>query len=272
MSDNLVLNIPHCSTSLGDFYGLFYPQLYRTSSIAWNRNPYYFGPLNEKKRLVLNYERLIMTDWYTDELFDNGKGQILKAEISRLVCDMERFEDDEDEPMAQKGMGVCYMKGFDGQPLKNVDEKLRLFILEKYYRPYHARLTELVEKSLSEFGSALILDCHSFHPIPLPYEGQKPLSRPNICIGTDLYHTPSNLAEGTICFFKNRGYSVDINNPYAGTIVPIKYLHKNENVRSIMIELNRGLYLKRGTNEKNERFDILKQHIKEYEEWLTYFR
>ena len=44
-----------------------------------------------------------MTDWYTDELFDFGFGDRLVYPVSRLVCDPERFRDDEREEMAQIG-------------------------------------------------------------------------------------------------------------------------------------------------------------------------
>ncbi|MCK5789148.1 MAG: hypothetical protein KAH32_09120, partial [Chlamydiia bacterium] len=36
---------------------------------------------------------------------------------------------------------------------------------------------------------------------------------------------------------------VAINEPFAGTIVPLNFLGKNKNVKSIMIEVNRKLYL-----------------------------
>jgi N-formylglutamate amidohydrolase len=39
------------------------------------------------------------------------------------------------------------------------------------------------------------------------------------------------------------GYSVEINAPYQGTIVPAKHYKKDPNVHSIMIEVNRRLYM-----------------------------
>lgn len=38
---------------------------------------------------------------------------------------------------------------------------------------------------------------------------------------------------------------------------------------SIMLEINRCLYLKPNTNEKTEYFETLKQHIAQYEQALT---
>jgi hypothetical protein len=48
-----------------------------------------------------------MTDAYTDELFPVTPveaGRVVFP-ISRLVCDVERFSSDEDEPMAVRGKG-----------------------------------------------------------------------------------------------------------------------------------------------------------------------
>jgi len=40
------------------------------------------------------------------------------------------------------------------------------------------------------------------------------------------------------------GYTSVVNEPFAGTIVPMEYYHTNDNVKSIMIEVNRSLYMK----------------------------
>ena len=46
--------------------------------------------------------------------------------------------------------------------------------------------------------------------------------------------------------FTARGYSVSINSPFSGTIVPLKHYLKDRRVSSIMIEVNRSLYDDRG--------------------------
>lgn len=53
-------------------------------------------------------ESLILTDWYTDELFKLEPVTTVQANFSRLFCDAERFVDDSQEVMAKKGMGVLY--------------------------------------------------------------------------------------------------------------------------------------------------------------------
>jgi N-formylglutamate deformylase len=61
---------------------------------------------------ALNDELLRMTDAYTDELFPPTRveaGRVVFP-LSRLICDVERFPSDEDEPMASRGMGVIYTR------------------------------------------------------------------------------------------------------------------------------------------------------------------
>ncbi len=241
MTNPLILNIPHSSI---------------------------FLPCNSVK---YEEELLFMTDWYTEELFSSGVGRPLVFPLSRLVCDIERFRDLSQEPMEEIGMGICYSKTHDLKILSNPDEKHRQYILEHYYDVYHSMLECYVEEALDDFDRALILDCHSFSPVPLPYEPDQNPNRPDICIGTDSFHTPQALIEQTVSFFKDKGFTVKINSPYLGTIVPTSFYKDDERVNSIMIELNRSLYLKDGTTEKNSYFKTLKAFLREYQEMMVDF-
>lgn len=141
----------------------------------------------------LQLELLRMTDRYTDILFDlpTISNHSIIYPVSRLVVDPERFEDDEKESMAAIGMGVIYtatsQKGIlRAQP----DECERTALLDAYYRPHHRHFTEEVALLLQEAGQVLIIDCHSFPSRPWPYELNQDQDRPDICIGSDPFHTP----------------------------------------------------------------------------------
>ena len=204
-------------------------------------------------------ELLPMTDWFADELFDLP-AQKLIFPVSRLVCDAERFRDDRLEEMSRCGMGACYTHGHDGRPLRILTPMQREAILHQWYDLHHAQMEHLVSERLCRFGRCTIVDGHSFSPFPLPYEPDQTLERPDICIGTDVFHTPPSLTE-TLCeVFRRKGYSVAVDRPYAGTIVPLRYYRKDARVRSVMIEINRSLYLT-DQCEKNRAFPIVKQDI-----------
>jgi len=200
----------------------------------------------------LDKELLRMSDRYTDELFYHPQATRIVAPISRLICDMERFEEDSLEEMASRGMGVCYTTNSFGAKLREVSHEEKEEILQTYYRPHHKALEEAVEKELQENGVALIIDCHSFSNSPLPHENDHHSVRPDICIGTDSYHTPPQLTQKIAMAFFNEGFLVKLNAPFAGTIVPMKFYRTNSNVHSIMIELNRDLYMEQNGEKKSD--------------------
>ena len=59
-------------------------------------------------------------------------------------------------------------------------------------------------------------------------------------------------------YFRKEGLTVAINEPFAGTMVPLKFYGKDKRVKSIMIEVNRKLYLD-DRFEKNENFNKIRQ-------------
>lgn len=205
----------------------------------------------------LDEELLVMTDAFTDELFSCSAADVAHVvfPVSRLVVDPERFVDEKREPMSKKGMGAIYTKTSRGAPLRaHLGKADREYLLNEYYNPHHKRLEEAVRDELCEKGVCLIVDCHSFSSRPLPHEPDQSPERPDICIGTDSYHTPTRLERTTNEFFDKTGYSVGINRPFQGTIVPLVYYGKTGNVMSIMIEVNRSLYIDEGTGDRNAGF------------------
>jgi len=191
---------------------------------------------------ALGRELLAMTDWHTDRLFAFSGTEAVIHQVSRLICDPERFVDDTREPMASFGIGVIYTKthrlGILRQP---PTQQEREALLNRFYRPHHARLEEAVSAVLDQFGWCLLLDCHSFPGRPLPYE--RYAVRPDICIGTDQFHTPSYLAEKLVGLFREQGFATMIDQPFSGSIVPISRYRNDSRVVSVMIEVNRGLYM-----------------------------
>jgi len=211
-------------------------------------------------------ELIKMTDWYTDHLFSLKSPLVsfVKYPVSRLIVDPERFEDDAQEVMAAKGMGAIYCRTSGGKKLRDVpNPQERSRLLKTYYHPHHAKLSSLVVDSLSKHRKALIVDCHSFPSKPHPHESDQSVDRPDICIGTDPFHTPDWLTESIRSDFLNRGYSVEINRPFSGALVPINFYQKDKAISSIMIEINRRLYLNEETGSKGSSFTDVKKVIKE---------
>jgi N-formylglutamate deformylase len=234
MDKKLILHIPHSSSNIPDLEAYI---------------------VNE---IELKKEILKLTDWYTDDLFYSENDEMIRADFSRIFCDPERFVDDSEEIMAQYGMGVLYEKNDDGEVIRNVSPALKLRIVNDYYSKHHQKLSQKVDDQLQSYGKAIIVDCHSYPNTPLNRDLSKQPNRPDFNIGTDSFHTPAFLIDASVSFFENRGCTLGIDWPYRGSIVPLEHYGKNEKVHTIMLEINRSLYLKEPSNEKSERYSEIK--------------
>ena len=230
---SIILHIPHASKHIPDKYLKYFT-------------------LSKKD---LEIELLKMTDHFTDELFDFSCSNIhqLKFPLSRLLVDVERFEEDELEPMFKVGMGCIYEKTHDGKSLKLVKD-IKHELINKFYKTHHENFTKIVDAKLKQNNKVLIIDCHSFPKYPLPYELNQEMDRPEICIGTDNFHTSEKLKNLFGELFEGLNFTVKYNEPFKGSIVPLKFYNKEIRVQSIMIEVRRDLYMNEQSGEKNGYF------------------
>jgi N-formylglutamate amidohydrolase len=137
-------------------------------------------------------------------------------------------------------------------------------LMQTWYYPHHARLEQAVDNALAEHSRCLVLDCHSFPDQPLPYEMANPAQqRPDICIGTDDFHTPAALTAALVEQFSRAGLNVKLNDPFAGALVPTNFYHQDKRASAVMIEVNRKLYLQGDTAVQCADFDELGKGIRE---------
>ena len=240
MKENaVVLHIPHSSYHIPDFL---------------------------KEDILLSDEDLrqnlyAFTDWNTQDLFSHsGFPCRIVSNISRMVCDMERFRDDAKEDMAARGSGAVYTSDAFGRPLRNFDKVKRELILRLYYDPHHRKLENAVSRKIRKFGKCLIVDCHSFSGTPLPYEPEQKKDRPDFCIGTVSGHTADLLVKTAVDVLQTADHTVALDYPYSGSMLPIKYWG-DQRVQTIMIEINRSLYQKKGTFETADGYCHIKNKI-----------
>ncbi|HUH39075.1 MAG TPA: N-formylglutamate amidohydrolase [Spongiibacteraceae bacterium] len=220
LAARIVLNIPHASTYIPDQY------LNQFSVPGW----------------ALHYERLMLTDWFTQVLFNiEGSHQVI-AEVSRLLLDTERFVLDKEEPMAQYGMGVIYTHGSRRQPIRRtLTASERQELLDRYYHSHHQALTRAVQACLDQHGECFLIDCHSFWNEPMAHESDKG-PRPDFCIGTNATNAPDDYVASIYKALARDGASVRINSPYSGSMLPAEFTG-DQRVKAAMIEINRKLYM-----------------------------
>lgn len=157
----------------------------------------------------------------------------------------------------------------DGRPLRaSLESDERQRILDAYYFPHHGKLEQLVRSALAEYGRCLIIDAHSFPSSPLPCDLDQSPDRPDICIGTDTFYTPDWLEGTALDAFSDLGWRIELNRPYAGTIVPGTFYQTDARVYSIMVEVNRSLYMNEDTGGRSAGFDKVRLKVQSVLETL----
>lgn len=61
--------------------------------------------------------------------------------------------------------------------------------------------------------------------------------------------------------FEAQGFSVALDRPFSGSMVPQRYYRQDSNVHSFMVEVNRALYMDEGSGKKNEAFHLVQERI-----------
>jgi N-formylglutamate deformylase len=214
--------------------------------------------------LTLELQR--MTDHFTHLLFAEHPGDavVVRAPVSRLVVDVERFADDSEEPMSARGMGAVYNVTSHLAPLRRkLSPAEREALLRLWYYPHHERLEAAVEHAVQRHGRCLVIDGHSFPANALPYEyADQGLVRPGICIGSDAFHTPRALEQAFVDAFDRGGWRVAVNEPFAGALVPASRYRTDPRVEAVMVEVNRNLYLDPVTFQPNGDLHRIASEIK----------
>ena len=174
-------------------------------------------------------------------------------EVSRLLCDVERFIGSQ-EIMERYGMGFCYEKVYNQKTIKHTDESLKL-ATRKYYNAHHRKLCDMC----NEHSRVLFFDMHSYaDELIQPHAIMK--STPDLCIGTDADFTPPMLTEIVRKRFSEIGFSIAENAPYEGLYVPENVLYQQSNCDfvGVMLEFNKRCYCENSGHSISNRLDLIK--------------
>lgn len=197
---------------------------------------------------ALEVELDAITDARTDEIALHVAEEaglrpwVFVNRCSRLVVDPERFPDDS-EQMNAVGMGAVYERTTQREVLRRPTDAERSALLVAYFTPYAAALAELVGERLAAVGRVTILDLHSYPQVALPYELHGDGPRPEVCLGTDAFHTPPDLVEAATSAFAGYlpGVDIGLDSPFAGCYVPLDRYGSDHSVTALMLELRRDV-------------------------------
>ena len=128
--------------------------------------------------------------------------------------------------------------------------------INRLYTPYHETLMALIVEAQTEFGLAVLIDCHSMPSSPIADQGG---GRPDFVLG-DRFGTSCSgeLTRMVATQLKALGYVVALNKPYAGGYITEHYGRPHKGRHALQIEVNRALYMDETSFEKSARFDRLR--------------
>jgi N-formylglutamate amidohydrolase len=197
-------------------------------------------------------------DAFVDELFESCVGlgaPLLKAYFPRAYIDVNREAFELDPQMFEDrlpayvntrslrvagGLGTIPRVVGDAQPIyrRSLRASEALQRIERFYRPYHAKLRELVDAAHRLFGLAVLVDCHSM-PSNLA-EG----AQPDFVIGDRFGDSAAPwVAEMIESSLQKSGFRVRRNKPYAGGFITEHYGAPGAGRHAVQIEVNRALYM-----------------------------
>ena len=220
-----ILSLPHCSDTVPDDF---------------------------RPRLALDAEKVGQCqDHGTAEVFGALPAKaVVRAQVSRLVSDLNRREDDLGPRGVVASRDYCRRDIF--RPGQKPDASHIRKLIASYHRPFHDRLLE----AMRENRFLGLIDCHSLDgkgPSGAPDRGQK---RADLTLGNNGGPEGSprdDRPEGVSCppdkflliaeAFERQGFSVSLNQPYSGGFITRHYgpALLAEGKFAIQIEMNKDL-------------------------------
>ena len=212
-------------------------------------------------------------DAYVDELFACAPeygAPFLKAGAPRAYVDLNRSCDELDpaliedvrkiahNPRVASGLGVVPRVVANGRAiyrgkLPRAEAKHRV---SAYWQPYHTKLQSLLDATQSQFGEAVLIDCHS-----MPHEAIDTIARgasvrPEIVLGDRFGASArSDIVDRVEAAFVNAGLRVVRNAPFAGAYIAQTYGRPSRGQHVVQIEIDRSLYMNEHAVTKSAHFD-----------------
>ena len=228
-------------------------------------------------------------DSFVDDIFGAGPqlgAPLLRALFPRAFVDPNRepyeldptmFEDDLPPFANTRSPRVAAGLGTIARIVNNGTEiyagKLRyadaLARINGYYKPYHAALRQLVERTRERFGFCILIDCHSMPSVGGPLDRDHGQARVDFvlgdCFGTACAPSVTEIADRALSGF---GYLVTRNDPYAGGFTTRHYGRPGEGLHALQIEINRSLYMDEDVIEPRDYMRTLAGQVTEMVERL----
>jgi len=221
-------------------------------------------------------------DAFVDELYESVPSTgapLIAAEFPRAYVDPNRepYELDSDmfssplpdfvygnSPRVAAGLGTVAKVVTNGENIYqgklSVAEALSR--IERLYRPYHGALRRLIDQTQAQFGTCLLIDCHSMPSVGGPMDRDPGSERVDFVLG-DCHGEAADpqVMDWVETYLKGQGFVVKRNAPYAGGFTTRHYGKPESGIHALQIEVNRALYMDEVAIARSEGMPKLKSAI-----------
>ncbi|MFK7875758.1 MAG: N-formylglutamate amidohydrolase [Paracoccaceae bacterium] len=219
-------------------------------------------------------------DAFVDQLFSAAPefgAPLLCATAPRAFVDLNRAPDEFDgalvtgvrnnahNPRVASGLGVIPRVVSNGRAIyrgkmSKAEAEARI---AQYWHPYHDKLRSLLTAARSEFGRAILVDCHSMPHEALDGVAKVGMRRPDIVLGDRFGSTASaDVVDRIESAFKSAGFAVARNAPFAGAYITQAYGRPSLHQHAVQIEIDRSIYMDERAIRPNSQFEDVRLRLR----------
>ena len=209
-------------------------------------------------RMAPESRRAPDTDWHVSRLYAFAKtmgASVLVPTHSRYVVDLNRPPDDVSLYPGRNTTGLCPAVRFTGEPVYLDGEQPTAHEIaarvERYWRPYHALLSEELQRLRAAHGRVLLWEGHSIRAqCPFLFEGVLP----DLNLGTSSGAScaPALQARLEAVLSAQGDYSWVANGRFKGGYITRHYGRPAEGVDAVQLELAQKNYMDEDSFEYDE--------------------
>ncbi len=189
------------------------------------------------------------TDWHVDRLYDFLPAlgaNILQATHSRFVIDLNRPPDGRPLYPGASNTELCPTTLFDDgriyRPGGAPEAPEIADRLDRFWRPYHARLAQTLDELRRRHGYALLFDAHSIRSeVPRFFDGRLP----DINLGTGGGSTAAPLLAARLLATAQAAtaYTSVLNGRFTGGYITRHYGRPGQGMQAVQLELAQVTYM-----------------------------
>ena len=217
-------------------------------------------------------------DAFVDELMDFAPDlgiPLICSEIPRAFVDLNRARDELDSaiiegirpngqnPRVISGLGVIPRVVANGKEIYSgkLSKEAAFERLEKFWDPYHSKLSELLDRAYRQFGYSILIDAHSM-PHEAILNASTGFHTSQLVLG-DRYGASCSpdIVNNLTMLISNNGLHASRNIPFSGAYIVQKYGRPELNRHAIQLEIDRSMYMDERKIQKLEKFFKLKNKL-----------